>query len=223
MSKSLISAVIAPFVFAALVIGMSHAQPPKPPVPSFIQLGTGPHDEPAVNPELPVLRHSVEHYYDRTADRLMSYEEIDYEDGSATTKIGPHRSELVPQAAPAPADIQPPPCTLITENATIQGNAATGTVHADASVLCRNNGGLQSCSKVGFSLAISQLQADGSWKQINYKEGTSPMPLLCNNRVTPFVNAGVGAVGTYKFHWYGWNNGNNSTLWDLTVQIDYAG
>jgi hypothetical protein len=220
----LIVSILSPFALVAVLIAASHAQPPpKQVTPSFIHLGIGDHDEPNVDPELPVLRHEVEHYYDRSSDRIMTYEEIDYEDGSQATRIGPHRSELDRQAAPQPADIQPPPCTLVVQTATNQANAQAGTCHCNASVLCQMNGGLQSCPKVGFSLSIYQLQPNGLWTRINYLPGESPMNLLCNGIVRPFVDSGVGAAGTYRFKWDGWNTATNASLWSLTTQIDYTG
>ena len=228
----LILSVLAPFAVVALVLSISHAKPPKKPTQSYIRLGIGDHEEPNVNAELPVLSHNADTYYEEPTKeqkaagmlgRIRLYEEIIYEDGSMTVKDGPPRPELEPQQAPAPANIQPPPCTLVVQNATIQANAATGTCHADASVLCQMNGGLQSCAKVGFSLGIYQKQPNGLWTRINYQAGETPNILLCNNIVRPFVDAGVGGPGTFRFKWDGWNTANMSSLWSLSVEIDYGG
>jgi hypothetical protein len=123
-----------------------------------------------------------------------------------------------------PFDVQPPPCTLVVESATNQAFASTGTVHCDASVLCRINGQVgAACSKVGFSLSIYQLQANGLWTRINYQGGTTPMNLNCNNRATPWCNGGVGVAGTFRFKWDGWNVSTNASLWSLTTEIVYEG
>jgi hypothetical protein len=225
MNSKMIASLIAPLAFSAVIVGMSRpmagAQKQQK-ATTFIRLGVGEHEEPAVNPELPAIRHDVEHYYDESSDRIMTLQAIEYEDGSSTMKLGPHKPEFDHQVVPL--DMQPVPCTLAVQSATNQCNAATGTCHVDASVLCQQGGnGIKACNKVSFQLVIYKLEAGGYWKQENISNGQTPTALSCNTTAREFADAGVTVAGTYRFIWQGWDSGTGRGLWYLETNMNYAG
>lgn len=226
MNTKLAASVAAPILFAAAVVGMSRPldaaqRQQKQKTQSFIVIGFGDHDEPTVNPDLPVLRHDVEHYYDRPSDRIMTLEAIEYEDGSAATKIGPHRPQFDFQAAPLTG--QPILCSLALQSANDQCNSVTGMCHVDASVLCRQNGSsFDPCSKVSFVLVLYKFEA-GGWKIENQANGQAPTRVACNATTRPFLDAFCGGPGTFRFYWAGWNTDTGQGLWALTTDMTYAG
>jgi hypothetical protein len=160
--------------------------------------------------------------------RVQIYEYTRYGNGDVQAKVSPLIEEMPVESIPwefepqlAPADIQPPPCSLSVQSASIQATAATGQVHCEAAVPCvRVGAGDVPCHGISTTFYFYRLEL-GIWRPIAHSEN-SYYP-GCQATAHPTTDATAPRAGYYMANWYGWDKVTNANLWSLSIQFGYAG